>query len=472
MGSLISKLSFNDIRIWIAFLFLIRLYGITNPPLENVATWRECDVLMIARNFYETDNNIFYPRVDVAGTHTGITGSEFPGFNYAIYLTAYLFGYEHWYGRIINLLLTSFASLFFYKMIAKRFGQDAAFNATIIFMCSQAFVISRMILPDPFALSLCIISLYCALEFLDTGKLLYLIGYASLALLGCLSKISAGTVLSILAIPILNPLVPLGRKIFVGTMSLIILTCVYYWYFIWVPFLNESYQFGGHFFMGMDFLKGFGQLVQYLPKTLKQFYDAPLKYIGFCAFIFTLFITWRKKQKLALIAFILPFASYLAIIIKTGEMLTVNYHYPFMFIPSMALITGIGLQLFFSRRIVYVILCIIAVENVASQFHHFRTKDANLPLTQLESILDENNVPKNALIAINAPHVHHATPMYFAHRHGWNFPSNQLENSQLLNDLAREGCQYVLILKRVFGTDIKPPREQIFDSEDFALYKL
>ena len=76
---------FSNIRFWIVVLFIIRLIGITNPPLEVEHNWRQTTVTMVARNFLEVDNNIFYPRVDFAGDKTGITGMEFPLLNYMIY---------------------------------------------------------------------------------------------------------------------------------------------------------------------------------------------------------------------------------------------------------------------------------------------------------------------------------------------------------------------------------------------------
>ncbi len=82
---------------------------------------------MVARNFYEVNNNIFYPRLDIDGEKTGVTGMEFPVFNYAIYLLSLVFGYEHWYGRLINLLITSIGIYFFYKTIKKYFDEELAF---------------------------------------------------------------------------------------------------------------------------------------------------------------------------------------------------------------------------------------------------------------------------------------------------------------------------------------------------------
>ena len=89
-----GKKIFSDIRFWLITLAIVRLYAITMPPLEFQHPWRQADGLMIARNFYETDSNIFYPRVDTAGDKTGITGSEFPILNYLIYLVSLVFSYQ------------------------------------------------------------------------------------------------------------------------------------------------------------------------------------------------------------------------------------------------------------------------------------------------------------------------------------------------------------------------------------------
>ena len=123
------KNSLSDIRFWILLFFILRLYGITNPPLEVAHNWRQTTVTMAARNFYETDNNILLPRIDIAGEKSGITGMEFPFLNYLIYLVSLVFGYAHWYGRLINLVISSIGIFYFYKLIVKYFGVKVAFNA-------------------------------------------------------------------------------------------------------------------------------------------------------------------------------------------------------------------------------------------------------------------------------------------------------------------------------------------------------
>ena len=140
----------QDIRFWILLFFVIRLIGITNPPLEVSHNWRQTTVTMVSRNFLEIDNNILYPRIDIAGEKTGITGMEFPLLNYSIYVLAEIFGYQHWYGRLINLFISSIGLWLFYKLILLYFTERIAIYSTIILTVSIWFQFSRKIMPDTF----------------------------------------------------------------------------------------------------------------------------------------------------------------------------------------------------------------------------------------------------------------------------------------------------------------------------------
>ena len=138
----------KDIRFWIFLFFLIRLFGITDAPLEMGHNWRQSLTNMIARNFFEVSPNIFYPRIDMAGDLTGILGSEFPFFSYLIFLVAKVFGYDHWYGRLINLVVSSASLYYFFLIVKKYFNVRISFNATIILIVSIWFSFSRKIMPD------------------------------------------------------------------------------------------------------------------------------------------------------------------------------------------------------------------------------------------------------------------------------------------------------------------------------------
>ena len=209
--------------------------------------------IVIARNFYETEANIFYPRVDTAGEKYGITGSEFPIYNYLIYLVSLVFGYQDWYGRLIVLIFSTLGSFYFYKSIRKFFGETVAFNATISYDFLLVFY-SRKIFPDCFSAGLCLMALYFILEYLENGKAKHLLLYLFLATLGCLSKISSTLLLSVLAIPVFFNAYPMNRKTWTVLISCIVLISIVGWYFVWTPYLNKTFGYGGHFTMGCPLL--------------------------------------------------------------------------------------------------------------------------------------------------------------------------------------------------------------------------
>lgn len=141
---------FNRIEFWILLFFLIRLIGIVNPPLEIGHNWRQVTGLMVTRNYLEIDANILYPRIDDNQGNTGITGMEFPVLNYLYYLTAKIFGFTHWYGRLLNLIISSIGLLFFSRIIRKYFNYRVALASTLCLIGSIWFAFSRKMMPDTF----------------------------------------------------------------------------------------------------------------------------------------------------------------------------------------------------------------------------------------------------------------------------------------------------------------------------------
>ena len=108
-----------DFRFWLMLFFLLRLTSITDAPLEISHNWRQSTVNMIARNYYEGNTTFFYPMMDNAGEKSGITGTELPLLNLIISETASIFGWQHWYGRLINLIVTSIGIWYFFRWLKK-----------------------------------------------------------------------------------------------------------------------------------------------------------------------------------------------------------------------------------------------------------------------------------------------------------------------------------------------------------------
>jgi len=459
----------QDIRFWIVLFFLLRLYGITNPPLDGASTWRQTDTLMIARNFYEHDSNILHPTLDFAGEKSGIVGSEFPILNYLIFLISLIFGFENWYGRIINLVITSIGTFFFYKVIKRYFSEAAAFNASIVLIVSMWFSYSRNTIPDVFAASLCIIALYFACQYLEEGKVVNFLLYFILASLGCLSKISAAPILTTLAIPVLFGQSSIIRKMIFSAGALAILASVYVWYFIWVPHLNSFGPLGGYYFMGYPFSMGIQQLQAQWIETLEQFFVTPLKYTGMAFFLFSLYIMISRKHWVALTSFLIPMLAFIIFVLKSGHCYYINDYYPLVSVPIFAFAVGFGLAQVKSKTLASLLLVIVSVEGIANHAHVFQVRPPLSSLVPLEAALNGIADP-NDLIAINSEEGNPA-PMFCAHRKGWNVTNDYLANDENITSLQNRGCKFIVILK-IYGNDIPLGRQKVYDSEEFTVYKI
>ena len=458
----------KDIRFWIFFFFLIRMYGITFPPLEIGQNWRQTDGLMVARNFYERNANILYPTVDVAGEKTGIVGCEFPILNYLVYLVSLIFGYQHWYGRLIVLVTSSIGIFFFYKLIKKYVDESTAFNAAIIVLVSLWFSYTRKNIPDGFAVSLCIIGVYHALRYFDSGKLWFLVLFFILSILGCLSKILTASVLTILLLPMLDRQVLMVRKAVLSVLSFIILGAVYYWYFIWVPHLNATFGFGSHFFMGLSYSEGLSAIIENWTGVSGRFAGTALKYIGFITFLVSLVYVIYKKLWFPLALFSIPFFAYMVMFLKTGSYVTFDTYYMITVIPAMAFMAGFGLARLKNKKYMIAILIFISVEGIADQIYDFRIRQPYRSLDTLEAIMDSVS-NRDELIAINS----HGRPteMYFAHRRGWMLDNASVTNAAVVADIISKGCRYIVIVKQMYD-DVNLEYPIVHESEYFRIYSL
>ncbi len=469
MTRTLNKRIFADIRFWILFFALLRLYGITNPPLEAAHSWRQTTVTMVARNFYEVSPDIFHPRIDIAGEKTGITGMEFPLFNYLIYLVSLLFGYDHWYGRLINLLVSSAGIYYFFLLARKYFKKEVAFNAAFILLVSFWFSYARKIMPDTFASSLVLISLYYGSNYLDRKRSCKnLLLYAVFGLAGILSKLPVAYIWVLFLVWFLSKKVSTARKLIFGAVTLLIAVPVYYWYFVWVPYLVDAYGFW-HFFMGEPLQQGVKETQTFFPRILNHFYESSLKFIGFGLFLFGLVMSVIRKEKVLGVVFLLCLAGFSLIILKAGRTFAFHSYYILPFVPVMALVAGYGLTQINNRKAIYILLAAVAVEGLLNQWNDFTIEPNAKAMTHLESDLDRFS-SRDDLIVINSGE--NPAPMYFAHRKGWVAHNEQILDTAYLHSLEHKGCRYTLILKKKYGTSVSLSKELVFQNDDYAVYHL
>ena len=166
---------------------------------------------MVARNYLENGGHFFYPQIDVAGEKTGITGMEFPLLNYFIYLISKVFGYAHWYGRLINLVVSSLGIYFFHQLVKKHIHERSAFPAAMLLLGSIWFAYARKIMPDTFAMSFLIWGIYQGLNYLKNGSTQSLLFSFVGISLGILCKLPMLFAITPFALIGFNPSMPKNR---------------------------------------------------------------------------------------------------------------------------------------------------------------------------------------------------------------------------------------------------------------------
>lgn len=463
-----SRLS--DIRIWIAIFFIMRLYGITNPPLELSHSWRQVSVNTVARNFYHENNyNILFPKVDTAGNKSGITGMEFPLLNYIIFLAEKLFGYSHWYGRLINLIISSIGTYYFYLTVKKYIGEKIAFYAAFILLNSIWFTFSRKIMPDTFSMSLSIIGLYYGLELLfNKGSVKNIAAFFVFSILGILSKIPSAFVFSLLLIPLINKDVG-SKKRLIATVTLslsLLLTCL--WYFVWVPYLNNTYEYS-EFFMGKEFGTGVSEIFARFNTFLSRFYDSSLKYIGFLVFLCGLYWALKRRDRLIIGILGIAFTAFMVFVFKAGENFTHHNYYIVPFAPIMALIAGYGLSQMKNKVVVVALLFLITVECISSRQHDFKIPKKEGYRLDLENIVN-SHIESGSLIAVNG--VGDPIDIYYANRKGWNIKNSDV-NISFLSGLKNMGCRYFILNKHSFdGKPIDLEFKKVYEDPSYTIFQL
>jgi len=456
----------SDIRFWIIFLFVLRLIGITNAPLEVGHNWRQSLTNMIARNFLENGANILYPSIDMAGEKSGIIGSEFPFFSYLIFIFSYIFDYSHWLGRLINLFVSSFGLYFFFKLIKNLLDKQTAFNSTIVLTVSIWFAFSRKIMPDTFSVSLVIIGLFYAYNFLKNGFKSSLILFFVFSTLGMLCKIPALSLFSVLLILIFIKEIDIRRKLALYAAAALGFLIVCLWYFYWVPYLLDTYHYQLYFPKGI--VEGIQEITPLIPQLLEKFYfSALLSYMALVCSLVGIVLLIKNKQIYLVSGIGIITAVFILFIVKTGAVFPLHNYYIIPFTPIMALMAGYAITQI-PLKIQYILLGLIAIEGIANQQHDFRIKESQLYKLELEKIT-EKLIPDIDLIIINGGQS--PQDIYFSHRKGWTVDDTDIMNLQYIDSLTSLGAKYLVIDKSRIDQQFVQ-HETIYTGKHYSICKL
>lgn len=442
----------GDARFWILLFALIRLIGITDPPMEVGHAWRQCLTEMIARNMVEFDPSMLYPRVDHMGDGPGIIGAEFPLLNGLIALMRVIFGERPWYGRLIVLVMSSIGTLYFNKLITALLGRRAALWATLSLLASLWFEFSRKIMPDVFSVSLVIIALYHAMRYLREGGGKRLLWFAGLATLGGLSKMPALCLCAPLLLPVLSDRLPSARRWSLAGACVPVLSIVGCWYFVWVPHLVETWHHELYF--PRDLARGMRELWASRALTAEMFYfQAFRSFVAFAFFLFGLVVLSRDHRGPVLLGASLIAVVFAFFMVKAGDVFSNHGYYMVPLAPVMCVVCALAIDRL-PRKWPVLMITVVCVEGVANQWYDLVIPEKRRYLLGVEAIADRFT-KRGDLIIVNGG----LDPqwMYYLHRRGWSITNEQCDDGAFRDSLVRRGATCVFKFgKERSGPDTLP----------------
>ena len=160
--------------------FVLHAPAFRLPP-TGIHTWRQCNTMAVARNFYEEGMNILRPRVDRRNDSDGVTGMQFPSFEWVAAGGYHLFGFHESIPRLLNWLIYMAGVVAFYYLVRGISGRAglAAVGAWCLAWSPELFFHGVNALPDVLALTASLAGLYWFGRWRETRR----VGVLALSLL-------------------------------------------------------------------------------------------------------------------------------------------------------------------------------------------------------------------------------------------------------------------------------------------------
>lgn len=162
---------------------------IDEPP-KSRHVWRQTFTLSVARNFFREEMNILHPRIDNRGAKEGITGMQFPSYEFGLAAFYKVAGEHFSTNRIYALLIFSLGIVFIYGWLRTLTGNTvyALTGAWIFSWSPELFYHGFNALPDILALTGTAGSLFFAARFEKNDSYFSMVVSFLLLLLAGLTK--------------------------------------------------------------------------------------------------------------------------------------------------------------------------------------------------------------------------------------------------------------------------------------------
>ena len=479
-------------KIIIIILFvtvIVRLYHILSP-VGGWHSWRQADTAAIARNFYDSGNNILYPQIDWRGTTQGYVESEFHIYPYFISTIYNIFGVYDYFGRIISVIFSVFSVFGLYLIVRKTISERTALWAAFIFSILPLNIyFTRVFMPESSMLMCSIFGIYFFLRWIEEDKLihyLFAIVFVSLACLIKLPTLYIGLPLAFLAFNKFRWKMFIQWKIIV--MVIIVFAFVFLWYYHAHQLLKQTGLSFSIWNVGEDKWGMIGILLKpnfYNDIFIRTIGERHLTYAGFVIFVWGLFIK-REYSYEMLFDYYLVSVIIFILIAPQAHQAQEYYQLPFN-IPASVFIAKVFSKYisfkeykvrFLSNKlalsVVTLALILIPVLSFLRMANFMKSENSDSPIYKLSSEV-RNTIPKNDLIVT----VSNGNPvyLYLSERKGWTAFTGII-SKEYIEKIKSEGADYIIGEKPDFKDCpdkldiILKNNENIINNEKYFIVKL
>ena len=474
---------------WVYLMYTIsHLAFITLPP-KGTHLWRQCNTSAVSRNFYEEDMNILKPRVDRRRNTTGITGMQFPSFEFTVALFSKLVGqHQHWFNRLVAFLFFGIGIWYFYHWVRILANDATAFWASWGFIWSPSlYYHSISALPDILALTASVAALYyfySLIQQFNRTKLIALCFFLALAGLTKIQYLLVGTPMLVITISkVFKGDWKPGEMLSVMLAGALPIALTLWWYAYAIKLRESSglEDFG----LEVRYVTDFKEALIILKENMLEIF--PELIVGYAALLgFIYFVFTSKSIRGPFKETVLPYSVWLILMLVYHllelQQMKDHVYYMYPYFPLVLLVTAIGLNRLVQRKLIwlYVFILLMPIAAFFRVFHHW----TNTPPEQYVGLYEIDNqefksiIPPNALTIVG-PDQSGCVYHYFTHTKGFTFEDqNQLigcpDERLRLKTYIDESAEYFILGndEEVFPEVRVFLDEVVFDEHGIRIYKI
>jgi len=453
--------------------YILAVFAIAQAPLlltppDHVHTFRQALTAGVARNYLDDSADFLKPRV-LEREHTdGVTGMEFPIYNYAIYLGYRIFGFHHNLGKILSFVCALMALWFFFRWVSVMLGAAVANLATAALAFSPLFfTFSGKVMPEMAGMMFQVLALWFFTSALFEEDMKgRAVSYTRLAAgvfffqMASLVKLNTVTAFVFALYLLHRRFGPafLRRPWFYLAAALAFLPFAW-WYYVYVPKLVAINGLTT-FFLGFSLVETLRMLVFGKIDFIKALTDTlPGAYLGYGLAALSLYGWYRILRDRAAGAvpsvvtasLAVAMVNFACVVIKAGDKFVEGHtYYLFGSLPYTPVVAGYAVVYLLERpraaawRRAEVAVAVIILVSLFGRVGHTYSRDP-VPdrFMRLGAIIDQV-APPGERIAVNTPV--NPTSLYYFHRTGWLLKEELMLNPNVVSQLHAKGLRYLVFI--------------------------